>query len=214
MNRSEEVPHIRSFFRQNQYDEEKKIWLVTQLRDIAIEQLEPVKAKIPRVLPDWVREAYQAKGISLEWDLTTTDAYEFSSMARNAGVSPSQQSAANLLDACTRALEKNAVSDRTQQHILDAYAGLDADAVNTGVRFIAGRKTNSGGPIRKIIAKMLKKNTAMKNPELWAAVTAKPPRGWTFVCFGKRLEVKQGQGAMTQGRFFNVCGEERKKLKQ
>lgn len=124
MSRIEEIPNLRSFFRQNQYDEEKKIWLVTQLRDVAIKVLEPLKAKIPRVLPDRIREAYQAKGISLEWDLTTTDAYEFCFMVRNAGVSPSQQSAANLLDACTRAREENAVSDRVQQHILDAYAGL------------------------------------------------------------------------------------------
>lgn len=132
MNKIEGATHIRSLFRQFGFDDAKKIELVTQLRDIAIEYLQPVKAKAPRAMSNRAMEAYQAKGISLEWDLTTTDAYEFFFQARNAGLSPGQQSAAALLYACTEALEEKAVSDRVRQNILDAYAGLDSDAIELG----------------------------------------------------------------------------------
>ncbi len=217
MNRSEEVPHLRSHFRQCGADDAKKLELVLRLRDIAIEQLGSVKEiELPPML-DLDRKSYKVKGISPEWDFTDyDDATTFSLLVRagriGAALSPSQKSAALLLGACAEALKKNALLPHVQDWILDAYAGLDATAVNTGKRFIAGRKPNSGGPIRKKISMMLKKNPTMKNPELWAAVIAKPPRGWTGYDARKCLE-GPGIKAMTQGRFFNICSEERKKSK-
>ena len=86
-------------------------------------------------------------------------------------------------------------------------------AMELGQKFMDGRKVNTGGPIRKAIARLLKKNPAMKNPELWAAVTAMPPRGWTVYGDRKYLE-GPGVKNMSQGRFFTVCGEERKKNKR
>lgn len=82
-----------------------------------------------------------------------------------------------------------------------------------GQKFNQGRKVNSGGPIRKSIARELNKNPALKNPELWAAVAAKPPKGWAAFDnrVGKYLEGPQNKN-MNYERFCTVCGEERKKL--
>jgi hypothetical protein len=84
-----------------------------------------------------------------------------------------------------------------------------------GIKFVDGRKDNTGSVIRKRIAKILEKKPAMKNPELWAAVAANPPRGWTAYDnrVGKYLEGEKNKN-MTYGRFCNVCGEERKKIKR
>ena len=212
--RLEEAPHIRSAFQHPLQTEAGKLKLVLRLRDIAIEHLEPVTAKLPRPMSDNIRAAYQTQCISTEWDLTTTDAYEFYFVTHNAGLSKSEQNAAALLYACSEALEENTVPDHLQQQIVDAYAGLDADAIDTGKKFTAGRKPNSGGPIRKAIAKLLKKDPAAKNPVLWKALSDAPPRGWTFFDnrVGKYCE-GPGSASMNYGRFCNVTSEERGKLK-
>ncbi len=82
-----------------------------------------------------------------------------------------------------------------------------------GQRFNEGRKHGTGGPIRKEIAKLLRRNPALKNPELWAAITNSPPRGWAYITTGKRLEGRTSKDHMELGRFFNICGEERRKSK-
>jgi hypothetical protein len=46
---------------------------------------------------------------------------------------------------------------------------LAGEQAEHGQRFKDGRKLGSGGPIRKAIAKLLVRNPAMKNPELWKA---------------------------------------------
>lgn len=87
-------------------------------------------------------------------------------------------------------------------------------AANTGLKFKRGRKTNTGSVIRKAIAKQLKQNLTLKNPQLWDVVAAKPPKGWT-ACdnrAGKYLEGSKPGQNMNYARFCNVCGEERKKL--
>lgn len=133
MTRSEEAPHLRTHFRMS--DDAGRLNLVLKLRDIAIEFLRPIAAKIPCPISDEARAAYQAEGISLKWDLTTTDdAYNFYFAAQRADLSRSQQSATELLLACTQALEDGAVPNYAQQHILDAYVGLDLDDA------VAGRK--------------------------------------------------------------------------
>ena len=47
-----------------------------------------------------------------------------------------------------------------------------------------GKKPNSGGPIRKAIARLLAKNPALTNPELWAEIKGKPPRGFYVIDSG------------------------------
>lgn len=85
---------------------------------------------------------------------------------------------------------------------------------------IKGEKFNKpgrgGGLFRKKIASLLEKNSAMKNPELWAAVANKPPKGWSAFDnhLGKYLEGRTIDDHIVQRRFFTICGEERKKLKQ
>lgn len=159
MNYREESLHIESLFRQ--LDDAGKIKLVTQLRDKAIEYLQPVINKVPRHFSDDAIAAYKARRISVEWNLTTLEAYEFYGMARKAGLSSSQQYAAQLLDVCTEALEKNTVTDRMQRYILDAYAGLDDDAINNGENYsrnqskkasnLRGKVTEDGVTIGELI---------------------------------------------------------------
>lgn len=143
MNKIEEVAHIRSLFRQLHNDEAGKIKLVTQLRNIAIQNLQKVIAKVPRSLSDEAKNKYMAMAGSIDWDLTTTDAYKFFFMARDTDLTPSQQSAAALLYNCTKVIDENVLSDRLQQNILDAYAGLDLDAVDKGNMFQPGRPPGS-----------------------------------------------------------------------
>lgn len=91
-----------------------------------------------------------------------------------------------------------------------------ARQVTLGNKFTNGRKPGTGGPIRNAIAEILNENHDMKNPELWQEVTAKPPRGWIAYDNrqGKYFEGPTVDDHMGQRRFFTVCGEERKKLKQ
>lgn len=92
-------------------------------------------------------------------------------------------------------------------------AGL-LNSARIGVKFKRGRKPNTGGPIRKAIAKLLAKSPDVKNPELWNAIENRPPRGWA-VCdnrIGRYIEGPRGSN-MSYERFCNVAAEERKKLK-
>ena len=79
-----------------------------------------------------------------------------------------------------------------------------------------GKKPNSGGPIRKAIARLLAKNPALSNPELWAEIKDKPPRGFSVIDRGseKFIDGPTAQNGMEYRRFCNVCGEERRKLNE
>lgn len=99
-----------------------------------------------------------------------------------------------------------------------AAAIEEADALRPiadhGEKFKKGRKPGSGGPIRKAIARLLKKDPALKNPELWDAIKSRPPRGW-FVfenSRGKHIGGPTNDDGMEHRRFCNVCGEERRKI--
>ncbi|BAN35023.1 hypothetical protein SCD_n01194 [Sulfuricella denitrificans skB26] len=84
-----------------------------------------------------------------------------------------------------------------------------------GIKFTRGRKPNTVSPIRKAIAKLLKANSAIKNPEIWESMKHKSPRGWT-ACdnhLGKYFEGPENKN-MNYERFCNVCSDERKKIKQ
>lgn len=97
---------------------------------------------------------------------------------------------------------------------LEGLRCLSGEQARHGQVFREGRKPGTGSPIRKEVARLLKKNPAMKNPELWEAVKAKPPRGWQVFenSAGKYIEGPK-MANMAYGRFCTVCGEERKKAK-
>jgi hypothetical protein len=84
-----------------------------------------------------------------------------------------------------------------------------------GRKFKLGRKLNTEGPIRRAIARVLKREGVLKPRELWGMLADNPPRGWTFHVnrLGKYIEgPKAGQG-MSYAHFSNVSKEERDKLK-
>lgn len=119
--------------------------------------------------------------------------------------------------AVEKALHKAASGDfetagrLLREHMLSGAVALKF--IPIGVKFTRGRKPNTGSPIRKAIAKLLEANPDMKNPELWAALKNKTPRGWAF-CenqVGKYIEGPKMEN-MNYERFCNVCGEERKKV--
>lgn len=91
---------------------------------------------------------------------------------------------------------------------------LHARKASTGAKFIGGRRPGTGGPIRKAIAKLLAKNSALKNPQIWEVLKGKPPKGWNFFDnnTGKYIE-GPSMANMNYERFCTVCGEERKKRK-
>ncbi|MDO8262194.1 MAG: hypothetical protein Q7T21_03105 [Gallionella sp.] len=83
-------------------------------------------------------------------------------------------------------------------------------------KFKMGRKPSTGSPIRKAIAKVLKENPDFKNPDLWAKLSANPPKGWNFFNnrAGRYIEGPNfAEDHMVYRRFCTVCGEERKNLK-
>jgi hypothetical protein len=92
--------------------------------------------------------------------------------------------------------------------------GVDVRAEKQGRLFLAGRKVNTGGPIRKAIAQLLAKYPGMKNADLWGRIKAKPPKGWQVFDNprGKYIEGPR-MANMIYARFCTVCSEERKKVK-
>lgn len=185
MSRIEDERHIRSLFRQFGLDIPAQLRLVARLRDIAIEYLQPVIAKVPPpYFSDEIRAVCKAKGISLEWNLTTdgdtgaTGDYAFFFAARDAGLTPSQQSAAALLYATLEALEENAVSDRVRQNILDAIAGLDLDAVSIGEKFTTPppRSTDTLGDVLLEILERIGKSASAK--DVWKELQKMADSHW------------------------------------
>lgn len=78
------------------------------------------------------------------------------------------------------------------------------------LRFKQGRKPGTGGPIRKAIARLLKKKP-LKNAEIWQALSLNPPRGWQFLenRLGKYIEgprAEDGMGARAISPTFRVIG--------
>lgn len=174
MSRIEEVRHIHSNLRQCGHDEAQKIKVVEQVRKIALMYLtSAVIAKVPPpYYPDEIRALYAAEGISLEWNLSIrgdTGVYPFCFTAQHEGsLSPSQQSAARLLSYCTEAIDKNAVTEQLQQWILDAYAGLDFDAVAKAERFPPRRQEGAISESTKHIIELAKNNRSAAAKKLFA----------------------------------------------
>lgn len=84
----------------------------------------------------------------------------------------------------------------------------------TGEKFTRGRRSGTGGPIRKAIARLLKNNPELNNKILWNAIKDKPPRRWQVFenSLGKYIEGPTPDKNMAYRRFINVAAEERKKL--
>lgn len=212
MNRSEEVPHIRSILRHG-YNETFILWMW----DVALEYLPPaVIAKVPPpYFSDDIRAAYQAIGKNLEWNLTIPDsgdtgAYAFFYAAGRAGLTQGQQNAAALLFALTEALEENALSDRVKQNILDAYAGLDSDALILGIDYKKIQKKKAQKP-RSIIPE-IKEDLVRNYPdytakELWPHLYAElRERGLDpeETDAGYKYDHKDGDKTITFNSFANI----------
>lgn len=83
----------------------------------------------------------------------------------------------------------------------------------TGIKFRKGRKVNSVGPVRKAIARELKKNQALKPRHLWALLANKPPKGWDFEGEGREARIWiTGRKPIGYARFSEVCKQESDKL--
>lgn len=102
---------------------------------------------------------------------------------------------------------------RTKESLQAAQKVIHALAT-TGAKFKQGRKVNTGGPIRKAIARELKRNPSLMPRHLWAKLASKPPKGWEFCdnSEGKYIEGPKGGEGMGYARFSEVCKEERDKL--
>ena len=165
MNKLEESSHIDSAFRQIGNCSEERIKLITTIRDLTIEILEPIVKSVPRNFSNEIIQTYEAKGISLEWNLKSTDVNEFCFMARRQ-VDPliqRKKNAINLLEVCTRALDDEVIisPEEAVKQIVYAYAMLDADAIDMGkelsrsnsikAKKFRGKVTDDGKTLNEII---------------------------------------------------------------
>lgn len=79
-----------------------------------------------------------------------------------------------------------------------------------------GRKPGSIGTVRKFIRARLAKNHAATNEELWDAIKAKPPKGWTPMespRFGRYIEAPKADDEVKWKSFCSYAALERKRLK-
>ena len=129
----------------------------------------------------------------------------------------SEAAAANVESATRAYLELSHIQAENEQRVsktmLEGQKVIH-DFALTGIKFRKGRKVNSGGPIRKAIARELNKNSALKPRQIWGILTSKPPKGWEFFdnSAGKYIEGPKGGDGMGYTRFSEVCKEERDKL--
>ena len=110
------------------------------------------------------------------------------------------------LKAIARALKLD--KDEALKEILGPLAA-------TGIKFTQGRKSNSFGPIREAVRKLLKKNPKLTNDEIWETLKKHPPKGWEVMenRLGKYLSGPEGKEVKYRS-FQNVCSSERKTLKK
>jgi hypothetical protein len=162
----------------------------------------------------WFFAAVRAENLGLPVD-RMTEAF----IGRIRQQMPTQETS-NVKDAALeKALHKAASGDFEaagkflREHMIGGAVTMKF--VPIGIKFTEGRKSNTGGPIRKAIARLLKRNHDLKNPEIWAFLKSKPPKGWDFLenSAGKYIEGPKMKN-MNYQRFCNVCGEERKKIEK
>ena len=85
----------------------------------------------------------------------------------------------------------------------------------TGKKFVSGRKAGSVGPVRAAVRRYLKRQPQARAAQIWAALSAKPPRGMTFYDnrMGKYIETDGQDDETKYPRFRNIVSEERRLLK-
>jgi len=155
MNKVEEIDHIRTLFRQSEFDE--IMLIVKSMRDKAINYLNPIKANVPRAISDHAIKKYQDLGISLEWDLTDCDSvYEFSVMSRSIDMSQLQISAVELLRASTDVIRAGTLTETGKDWLLSTYAMLDSPAIEKAEKFKPGRLQGSQSETTKYIYNLVK----------------------------------------------------------
>lgn len=82
-----------------------------------------------------------------------------------------------------------------------------------GKKFLDGRKIGSIGAIRKFIRTTLKKDSSLKNEELWEAIRKRPPKGWTAMensAFGRYVEGPSPRDNVKWSSFCNIAAKERR----
>jgi hypothetical protein len=83
----------------------------------------------------------------------------------------------------------------------------------TGQKFVSGRKPGSAGPVRLAIRRYLKRQPQARAAQIWAALSAKSPKGMTFYDnrLGKYIET-DGQPDTQYRQFANLVSMERRLL--
>ncbi len=83
----------------------------------------------------------------------------------------------------------------------------------TGKKFVSGRKPGSAGPVRLAIRRYLKRQPRARAAQIWAALSAKPPKGMSFYDnrLGKYIET-DGQPDTHYRHFSNLVSMERRLL--
>ena len=175
---------------------------VAYLREHAIMVLESAIARIPVAEPRVIAR-YKLKGEDLAWDLKNdSDAGRFYFTLPDYNPTPAETEAAELLMACVAAQKAGDVPEFAQ--------------METGEKFKIGRKVGAVSPLRKAIAKHVKKFRAATAAEVWRALSAKPPKGHTFMDnrLGKYIEreTKSGREETKYPRFSNIVSTEKRKL--
>ena len=83
----------------------------------------------------------------------------------------------------------------------------------TGKKFVSGRKPGAAGPVRLAIRRYLKRQPQARAAQIWAALSAKPPKGMAFYDnrLGKYIET-EGQPDTQYRQFANLVSMERRLL--
>lgn len=184
-----------------------KLW-----RGDVLKLLEPMVGKVGRQLSGEAMRACKGKGIGMEWNLADNDdAVVFCLTALAGDLTEHENAAVNLLRGCIQ-IEETGIAP---SWFFDVMAGIDLDR-KTGKAFKQGRKQGAVGPVRKFIRAALKKNSEIKNEELWQAITKKPPNGWTPMespRLGRYIEAPAKGKNVEWKSFCTYAAEERKRLK-
>lgn len=107
-------------------------------------------------------------------------------------------------------------SDRATEAMEFITSFMYASGWEIAEKFKSGRKKGTVSAPRKLIRKLLEKTPSLKNPELWKLVCDNPPKGWSAVPEPRMGGEPYLEGGLNQtmgkSRFFNICGEERKRI--
>jgi len=99
---------------------------------------------------------------------------------------------------------------------IDAFTLVRLDEIQKARKF-SPRQRDLISPIRTSIRRLLKKNPAIKNNDLWEKISSKPPKGWCAYdspSLGKYFECEDKlEKSMNYKTFANTVSKERRLLK-